>query len=479
MNLYIQDKKPIIILLGDIILDHSIYGQSSRLANEAPIPVIRHQTETYKLGGAGNVATNLVALGATHVYLFAGCGKDPWGERLCSLFPDTIQFTPSTSLKTTVKHRIYSDQKLICRYDEESDDKTWMTVSEESHIINTVRDLLSTEEVSSIVFSDYNKGFLTPTLCQAIIQLCHLYRIPTIVDPKQSVEKYTGCTIIKPNQIETMRLFEIDVNTIPLDQAHHNIHQRMLCTCSIITMAERGISAYDGSTLYQYQTDPKEVIDVTGAGDMITSVFGIYYPFMTNLSQLIQFACHVATLSVGHLGVYTVTPYDLLRLYRTMNRTKHFQMEQLCHGLSCEKTNQRGKIVFTNGCFDLLHSAHIALFQFCKELAGPTGIVIVGLNSDASIQRLKGDQRPIYPLQERIAMLEALEAVDFIVPFEEDSPYNLIYRIRPDVLVKGGDYVIDAIIGREFAKEVICFPFMNGKSTTNTIQLCHDRNSSK
>jgi D-beta-D-heptose 7-phosphate kinase/D-beta-D-heptose 1-phosphate adenosyltransferase len=136
-------------------------------------------------------------------------------------------------------------------------------------------------------------------------------------------------------------------------------------------------------------------------------------------------------------------------------------------------------IIFTNGCFDLLHSAHVTLFQFCKELAGPTGVVVVGLNSDASIRRLKGEQRPIYTLQDRVAMLEAFDAVYVIVPFEEDTPYDLIRQIRPHILVKGGDYAIEDIVGREFAKEVVRFQFIEGKSTTHTIQRCHDRNSSK
>jgi len=455
MNVYIQDATPHIILLGDMMLDHNIQGTSRRIANEAPIPVIHLKEEKYSIGGCGNVLMNLFALGAKKVFLFSRVGADKNGTQLLTLLPVNVEnfITVDSDSITTTKHRIYSDKKLMCRYDNEAYKET--TLAQEDQILENITTILETQSITSVVFSDYKKGFLTKSLCQRIIALCNQKAVPTIVDPKQN--HYTHCTVIKPNRMETKNIFGIDISS--MKEGHRLLHEKTGCTLSVITLSEDGISAYDDS-LHCYKEEVKEIIDVTGAGDVVCSVLGVYYPFIKDIDLLIRAASHMASISISHIGVYTITQHDLLQTYRAIHGTKHIQ-SHLLHTLQ--------PIVFTNGCFDILHSAHLELFKFCKKLGG---IVVVGLNSDDSIRRLKGPTRPIFKLADRMKMLEALEYIDFIIPFEEDTPLELLKVLKPHYLVKGGDYTKESIIGKEYANEVLIFNYIEGKSTTNTIQQC-------
>lgn len=466
MNVYIQDAKPYIILLGDIMLDHTIQGTSRRIANEAPIPVINCTKEGYSIGGCGNVLANLFALGAKKVFLFSKIGADFHGKQLLSLLPENTAnyLTVDPAGITTTKHRIYSDKKLMCRYDNEVYQET--TSEQEEKIIEGIKGILDTQPITSVVFSDYKKGFLTKTLCQRVIALCNQRGVPSIVDPKQNEEYYAGCTVIKPNRMETKNIFGVDT-AAGLEEAHKALHKKMQCTASVITLSEDGISAYSDDFMHTYKEEVKEIIDVTGAGDVVCSVLGAYYPFIKDIGLLIKIASHLASISISHIGVYTITQHDLLETYRIIHRAIHC----IIHRTKLITPRQLldsfyTKVVFTNGCFDILHSAHLQLFKFCKSLGA---VVVVGLNTDASIKRLKGPSRPIFALQDRIAMLEALEYVDFIIPFEEDTPLELLKELKPAYLVKGGDYTKETIIGGEYADEVVIFNYVEGKSTTRTI----------
>ena len=459
MNLYIQNKEPCIILLGDIMLDHQIIGTCHKIANEAPVPVIQYKSENYRLGGCGNVLMNMAALGAKKIFLFSMIGDDQNSTKLCDLLPPIVEncMLKCSEHTTTTKHRIYSERKLISRYDQEEYRTT--TKLQEEDIIILINNILSSYTVSSVIFSDYNKGFLTESLCQRVIKSCNEYSVITVVDPKENYKKYNNCTVIKPNRLETKQLFGIDLSNISLCEAHKRIHTLINCTTSVITLSEDGISAYSDQSMYHYRNEVKEVIDVTGAGDIVCSVLGVYYSYIKDLDTLLRIASHLASISISHVGVYIITPCDLIYTYRLIYGTKNISMSSISY--------LKEKIIFTNGCFDLLHSAHVELFKFCKQLGG---IVIVGLNSDESIKRLKGESRPIYPLNERIKILEALDYIDFIIPFEEDTPLEIIKHIRPHYLVKGGDYRLDRIIGKEYVKEVVIFDYIHGKSTTQTIK---------
>ena len=456
-SIYIPNQEPNVILLGDIMLDHVIQGTTYKIANEAPIPVINMYNETYHIGGCGNVLSNLFALGAKQVFLFSRIGNDIDGQHLHSLLPpNTINHMIVDNTFTTIsKNRIYSDQTLVCRYDHEIISS--IHSEQEQSIIHTFQDVIRNQTISSVIFSDYNKGFLTKHLCQEIISLCNRHHIPTIVDPKIDYTKYIGCTVIKPNRNETRKIFNLDLDTISLEEAHTQIHTLVDCNLSVITLSGNGMSSWNKKNHNHVQENPKEIIDVTGAGDIVCSVLGLYYPFIKDIHFLLQIANHLASISVSHLGVYTITDNDLLHTYQFIHNTKVIDVHYL---------PKIHSTVFTNGCFDILHSAHIALFKYCKSLGS---VVIVGLNSDDSIKRLKGPSRPIHSLQERINILNAIEYIDFIIPFEDDTPIELIKHIQPDFLVKGGDYTIETVIGKEYAKQVSIFNFINGFSTTTII----------
>ena len=310
------------------------------------------------------------------------------------------------------------------------------------------------------------KGFLTKTLCQSVIKLCNEYNIPTIIDPKCDYTKYIGCTVIKPNKAEAKNIFNIDLNRVLLKDGHKELHKILDCKLSVITLSGDGISAYSSDKQYNVKEEVKDVIDVTGAGDVVCAVLGVYYPFISDIQELISIANRLASISVGHIGVYTISHSDLINTFDFTKNTKLI-------GLDTFVSMGFDNVVFTNGCFDILHSAHIKLFKFCKSL-GKT--VVVGLNSDNSIKRLKGPLRPVYSLDDRIKILEAISYIDYIIPFEEDTPLELIKQIKPTYLVKGGDYTKESIIGREYAEEVIIFNYIDGISTTETIKRVIESN---
>jgi len=459
MSLYVLKKPSDIILLGDIMLDHNIEGTCTKIANESPIPVVNTTREYYNLGGCGNVLMNLLALGADNVFLFSRIGTDKNGDKLISLLPtDTINnLIRDSEFITITKNRIYSEHKLLCRYDNEVIKHTG--VEEEDIILENIRNIINNGTVQTVVFSDYNKGFLTESLCQKVIKLCNTYNICTIVDPKNNYKKYLNCTVIKPNKSETNNIFKINIDKVGILEAHKQIKELVNCNTSVITLAGEGITSYNNS-LYKYKEESEEIIDVTGAGDIVCSVFGVLYPQIDDIELIIKIANHLATISISHLGVYVISDRDILDTYRHIHKTKVIDLQYF------PKINK--KVVFTNGCFDLIHSAHIELFKFCRSLGD---IVVVGLNSDESIKRLKGESRPIYKLEDRIKILEAIEHIDYIIPFEDNTPIRLIEYIKPNILVKGGDYTKENIIGKEYAEEIILFNYIDGKSTTNTINV--------
>jgi D-beta-D-heptose 7-phosphate kinase / D-beta-D-heptose 1-phosphate adenosyltransferase len=458
VSVYTPDKVAQIVLFGDIMLDHTIQGTNHKLANEAPIPVVHMTKEHYSLGGCGNVLSNMVALGARQVFLFSRIGDDANGSILRGLLPDSVTncMLMDGAGTTITKHRVYCQQTLLCRYDQEQ--IVPLLEEQEKQIVRRFQDVI--DSVTSVVLSDYNKGFLTKSLCQRIIQLCRERGIPTIVDPKVDFTKYIGCTVVKPNRLETNHLFNVEVQEGKYEHAHQAIHRMLQCDLSVITLSGEGITGYTQGVEYHVSETTKEIIDVTGAGDIVCSVLGVFYPFIKDVRLLLTIANHLASISVGHLGSYTLTNEDLIQTYKMVHSTKQVRLDYLPHFPG-------KRVVFTNGCFDILHAAHIELFRFCRSLGD---IVIVGLNSDASIQRLKGPSRPIYSLEDRIRILESLESIDFIIPFSEDTPLELIRAIRPTYLVKGGDYTKETVVGKEYANEVVIFDYIQGKSTTQAVK---------
>jgi len=457
-------RKQSVLVFGDIMLDVQIHGTTGKIANEAPIPVLHTSYQKKQLGGCGNVLMNLQSLGCSRLYIFSMIGNDSAGHEIQSILNKYEEIVPkfcvSNQYVTTVKTRGFSNKKIIFRYDTEEKHALLNEHIESSK--KSVDELIKKNNIDVIIFSDYNKGFLTKELTQYVVCLANSKGIPTFVDPKVDYTKYIGCTVFKPNIKEIQDIFGITYSFENLFKIHQTIQKEVGCQETVLTLSENGISYMKKfGELIHKKTDVREVSDVTGAGDVVLSIIAYFYRSLDS-AKLIHLATWIGTESVKHTGTYVVKMSDILKAYREITETKLVDSKHL-NGLDIP-------IVVTNGCFDIVHQGHISLFKYCKSILPENGCVVVALNSDESIRRLKGSTRPINSLESRIALLNQIEAIDYIVVFEEDTPYELYKTIKPDILVKGGDYKAEDLVGREFCREVKIVPYIAGKSTTAIIQ---------
>ena len=458
--MFLNSKYPNIIVFGDIMLDHQIYGSIEKLANEAPIPVLNKTSEKYSLGGCGNVLANLHSLGCNKLFLFSMNGNDNYGKILEELLDNyNITHCLIKNTITTVKHRFFCDNRLMFRYDEEKN--TNLEEHYEDHILEQFIHIIRNNTIDSIIFSDYNKGYLTDSLCKKIIAKANEFNIFSIVDPKNNYEKYKYCSLIKPNRNEVKKIFNIELTIENLEETLLIIKDKVQCKNVVVTLAEKGISFLNEVNKYFLdETDPIDVVDVTGAGDIVNSIISYYFPLLEDKEFVIKISSYLATKSVKYAGTYVITHEDILLAIHHYNDNKLITLDEIKF--------IKKSIIFTNGCFDIVHKGHLELFKFCKNNY-KNSVVIVGLNSDSSIKRLKGESRPINNLESRIHMLNSIVWVDYIIVFEEDTPVELLKILQPDVLVKGGDYTYDTILGREYCKEVKIFTTVNGYSSTHII----------
>ena len=381
-----------IVVIGDIIIDEYVYGTSTRLSPEAPVPVVKHVKTERKLGGAGNVYNNIKSLTNDVELIGYRNDKTDWPVEL-------------RTTQMPIKQRIYADKHYVTRVDRE---ETINNSSLFDYVSKRVHNC-------TVVLSDYNKGTLQDP--QRLIQILKNNGCYIIVDPKQHLDLYSGADIIKPNKQE------------------YKEYDNGVDTNMIVTLGKDGYMI-NGT---HYPTQTQDVYDVTGAGDTFLAVMS----YFVDRGDSLEFACEMgnkgAGVSVKHNGVYVVHWKDL---------------------------DPRPSIVFTNGCFDIVHRGHIEMLKASKKLGEH---LIVGVNTDASVKRLKGNTRPVNNETDRKVLLESLDFVDEVILFDEDTPQQLIERIRPDIITKGGDYTIDTVVGNELAK-VIIIPSIKNYSTTNTIQ---------
>lgn len=454
-------RKPNILVCGDILLDCNVYMSIQKIANEAPILVFTQEKEEFKLGGCGNVLQNVHSLGCESLYMFGAIGNDSYGKKVLELVHAMnveCHVRVVESANTIVKRRHFCDNKILFRSDIETDKEHFSNIS----FVDEIEEILRSKPIDCIILSDYNKGILTHEQCQAILSLAKRYNVFTCVDPKEDAQKYVGCSLIKPNKSEAHRLFGLGVGT-PLEEIHGAIYSTIQCTYSVVTMSENGISLYDGERIYHELPDSiHKILDVTGAGDIVCSILGYFLCQKRPIQNVLRLATQIATKSVEFPGTYCTSMSDILRV--TFQGVKCLSFSDICH---IRKIHEGKTIVCTNGCFDLLHSGHIELFRFCKQMGE---IVVVLLNSDESIRRLKGEHRPINLLRSRLDVLSALQYIDYCVVFEEDTPELALQELRPDVLVKGGDYTIDTIPGREYAKRTVVCPLVEGMSSTSIVK---------
>lgn len=467
-----------ISIIGDVILDINYTGNSSRIAQEACIPIVKVDKNniSYSLGGAANVYHNLLSMGL-NARLITVIGTDESGQILYNLLEDQRKkfktkwgITPAENIIiqsndkcTTIKNRFYVDHKIIFRYDTENTNDICESI--EFNIIKTFKDKWVSCEY--IILSDYDKGVLTSYVTRSIIEESNKNNCKVFVDPKiRDFSKYSNCFLIKPNKDEGERICNFELTDDKICDGLLYICNKSNSQNCLLTLGERGIALYQSliNNTYMSGTCIHNLQDITGAGDVVMAA--LVYNFMKskNLCEAAHFANYCGQLKVTNLGTYAITPYDVL-MYNKIT-TKIIKDTEIERTIQIIKDANK-KIVFTNGCYDILHCGHL---EFLEEAKTYGDILIVALNTDDSIKRIKGDKRPINTLNNRIRQMNALKCVDFIVSFNEISPFFLIKRIMPDVLIKGGDYLEETIIGKEFSKKTIIGKYNNDCSTTNIIE---------
>lgn len=466
----LKNAKPNILVIGDLMIDHYLWGDAERISPEAPVQVVDIARETSVLGGAGNVINNLISLGAS-VNVASVVGDDEIAKELTimlkSIGVKTEGLITQKGRKTSKKSRVIAASQQILRYDNES--KETIAADSVEKIIKAIgKDLFMTD---IIILSDYGKGVISDELSQAVIALAKEKGIKVLVDPKGTdYSKYRGAHMLTPNKKEASEATGIRiVDDVTLEAALLSLKEQCDLERSMITLSEDGIAIFDGE-VKRFPTVAQEVFDVTGAGDTVIASIAFALSAGLSIEETARFANLAAGVVVGKIGSATVT-IDEIEIYESKlhqsSSDAHIKTFEEIDRIVKRAKEHGQRVVFTNGCFDILHVGHVKYLQEAKSFGD---ILIVGLNSDASVRELKGPTRPVNTEDDRAYILAALDAVDYVVKFSDDTPHDLIKMIAPDVLVKGGDYEGKKVVGTEFAKVLKLVEFVDGKSTTKTIE---------
>jgi len=468
------------LVVGDLMLDEYLWGKTERISPEAPVQVVDVLREELRLGGAGNVVNNLVALGA-QVAVCSVVGEDSNGS---ALLDDFARRTVSAEAvfrdplrRTSRKTRVVASNQQIVRIDRESREP--LSTEMEERVCAWIGS--QAERFNVILVSDYLKGVLTPRVLQAIITAASTRNIPVLVDPKGTdFSRYNGATLLTPNRKEAEAASGIAItDSASLEQAANLILERAGLNHLLITRSEEGMSLFSRSAeAVHIPTVAREVFDVSGAGDTVLASLAVGVAAGLGMDQAARLANIAAGIAVGKLGTSTVSPDEIINavaLTHSDSDSKIKNLDTLTAVIAAEKG--RGKtVVFTNGCFDLLHAGHVKYLQKARKLGD---LLIMGLNSDASVRRLKGDKRPLIGEEERAHILAALDCIDYVVLFDQDTPLELITALKPNILVKGGDYTPEGVVGKEvveaYGGRVELITFVDGKSTTNIIEKILER----
>jgi D-beta-D-heptose 7-phosphate kinase/D-beta-D-heptose 1-phosphate adenosyltransferase len=465
-----KNKIPNILVIGDLMIDHYLWGECKRISPEAPVQVVNIKKETTVLGGAGNVVNNLVSL-KSNVMVISVVGDDSNGYELIKMLEDINVkhcLVMDKNRKTTKKSRIIASNQQVVRYDKESTED----ISQESEKIIITQLFKIIHQFDIVLLSDYGKGVLTKSLVEKIIFATSGADIKVLIDPKgNDYSKYIGAYLLTPNKSEACEATKVNIcDDETLKEALKKLRNLSSLSIPMITLSEDGIAILnEKDEIIKKPTAAREVYDVTGAGDTVLASLGYCLAQNKNIEESIEFANLAAGVVVGKLGSATTTIEEIEEYKSSLYKSSiDFHIKTFDE---IEKTVKRlrkkgSKIVFTNGCFDILHRGHVSYLDIAKSFGD---ILILGLNSDDSVRRLKGNNRPINHENDRAFILAALKSVDYIVKFDEDTPYKLIELIQPDILVKGADYENKKIIGSDIAKEVKLIKFIEGCSTTNII----------
>ena len=456
-----------VIVIGDVMLDRYWHGDTSRISPEAPVPVVKIDRHEDRVGGAANVAVNVRTLGAVTT-LISVVGADDAGNKLMNCLAEygvNSHFLPTGALNTTLKLRVLGRHQQLIRLDFED---------KQSVSCDLILETLAQEIVSAdiLILSDYAKGMISDP--QALIHFAKQHGVKVLVDPKNAdLSVYRGATVLTPNLGE----FEATAGACPTEailEAKGNEYLRHLdLEALLITRGSQGMTLIQKNHLpVHIPSVAREVFDITGAGDTVIGVLGAALATGSSVLESATLANFAAGLSVAKLGTATITPEELSDCVMAHKNPASgvVQLDELLSAVRLRKSRGQ-KIVMTNGCFDILHAGHVQYLREARELGD---CLIIAVNDDASVGRLKGPTRPINRLTERMQVLAALGCVDFVVDFSEDTPERLIKQITPDILVKGGDYEVDQIAGGEHViargGAVKILPFVPGCSTTRVIK---------
>jgi D-beta-D-heptose 7-phosphate kinase/D-beta-D-heptose 1-phosphate adenosyltransferase len=470
-----------ILLLGDLMLDRYIYGNADRLSQEAPVPVLHFHHEESALGGAGRVAAGITALGGK-CRVVGLIGEDSAGAEVRRHLQDAgADVTPllSTSRRPTIakvrlvglaQHR-HPQQMMRLDYENSAPLESDLT----AEVLQRMEQNLDWARVLCI--EDYNKGLVTPEICQGAIAMARRRGIPVLIDPGPIADfsRYRGATALKPNRPEAARASQLPTATIEQCQAAAEWLQKHLeLEAALVTLDKQGVylAGREGQRHWIHGRE-RQVYDVTGAGDMFLATLSLCRAAGADWHEAATLANVAGGLECEKFGSIPITATEIVQELLMESRShlgKVRDRESLLPELAQHRAAGK-RIVFTNGCFDVLHVGHITYFKFAKEQGD---ILVVGVNSDASIQRLKGPKRPIVPEADRVRVLEGLESIDYVMVFDEDTPIPLLERLRPDVLVKGADYTKDQVVGGSLVEgwggSIRLAPLIDGRSTTNVIQ---------
>ena len=469
-----QHKTPKILVIGDLMIDHYLWGSCERISPEAPVQIVNVMSESIVLGGAGNVINNLYALGA-EVDVISVIGECTTSKELEKLLEDvkvnTQYLITQKDRVTSKKSRIIAEQQQVVRYDRESTDE--IDIESQHSILKTFKAIINNYDI--VLLSDYGKGLLTYDLSQSLISIANKNGKKILVDPKGlDYSKYKGAFLLTPNKKEASEATNVSIkDNKSLLKAIQILKDQCNLEASLITLSEEGVAIFDNA-LRIHPTTAREVFDVTGAGDTVLASLGFALSCNKNIDEAVKFANLASGVVVGKIGSATATMNEIIEYESSLNQSTsdyHIKTwDEISPIISALKSKNK-KIVFTNGCFDILHIGHIKYLETAKSLGD---ILILGLNSDHSVRRLKGENRPINHQDDRAYILASLEVIDYVVIFDEDTPIDLITLIKPDILTKGSDYEGKEVVGQDIAKELKLINFVNGKSTTNTIERIKD-----
>jgi D-beta-D-heptose 7-phosphate kinase / D-beta-D-heptose 1-phosphate adenosyltransferase len=475
--------QPRVLVVGDVMLDRYVWGDAERISQEAPVILLRADRREERLGGASSVATMLRTLGA-NVQLAGIVGNDHDAGHIRQMLTDlsidheaviTDIARPSTVKERYVGRAQHRHPQQMIRVDYE--DRRAISSSIQKQIMLVVNSHLKKADI--VLVSDYDKGVCTPGLLSAVISAARAKGLKVVADPLRGHDyrKYHGCSAITPNRLEAGLATGRTLSDLhEVSEAARQLQEKLDLEAAVITLDKDGMAMKhrDGRAKH-FPTRPRHVYDITGAGDMVMSALGMALAAGADYEQAIQLANIAGGLEVEKIGAATLTRDELLR---DLAAPGHASAGSSNKVLSLEATVQEldyrrrlgQRVAFTNGCFDVLHAGHV---QYLQEARAQGDVLVVGLNSDASVRALKGKTRPVQPLAARALVLAAMQAVDYVTVFEQTTPMHLIQAIRPDVLVKGADYSKEEVVGAELVESyggrVHLATLHQGHSTTNLI----------